>query len=81
MPVGKRKQTGAPAGMVDAAAISAVFGLNSPVIGVWYRKGKIPPPAMRVGRKLFWSESVIPMLEEQFKNSVNVHHSIKGGAV
>lgn len=71
------KQKGCPIGMVDAERIAAVFGLEPETVARGARKGTFPPAALRIGRKLFWPESVIDELRARFTAAVDVHHNMK----
>lgn len=71
------KQMGCPVGMVDADSIASAFGVKPEVVARWGRDGTAPKAAMRIGRKLFWSESVIDELRARFAAAVDVHHNMK----
>lgn len=70
-------QPDCPAGMVDTARIGAAFGLRPQLVSAWAKQGKIPPASMRVGKKLFWPESVIDELRARFAAAVDVRHDMK----
>lgn len=68
---------GIPKGMVDVAGLCEAFGVQAPTIQKWARNGKIPKPAMRMGRKLLWNPDVIEEALKAFAARVDVHHNLK----
>ena len=77
---GSRKQYGLPPGMMDSDGVAAHFGVSVGTVSIWRKKGLMPQPVMKVGRKLLWSDAVLDEAAANMKAAATAHFRARGMA-
>ena len=74
----RHKHYGLPPNTLDAVSVAAHFGISVGTLGIWRKKGLIPQPIMKVGRRLLWSNAVLDEATANMEAAATAHLRARG---